>query len=228
MKNFYIGIGQSMVIMELISLCFAIFIYKKRKTNLPYHLLMGIIFFTVCIECTSLILYHGFGHNSRIWLYNIYNIVNYTLWFLIFYILLKGPFKKVPLIGGLLYLCTYIIEVWWIIDFRVNLQTIAHIVGSIILLIIVLIFYYQTLKSGKAENLKGNLFFWSSIGILLYYVVSVPYRIIQDHFNELGYVYNILSATKMVLGFLMYIFFVIGFIFFYKYNETGNTNHSTH
>lgn len=219
MSEVYYYIGRSMLGLEILCLFFAFFILSKRKTSLVFKLFVGILILTVCTELYALVRYHILEIRNSNLLYNIFNFGAYTLWSLIFYNLIHSPNNRISVFGLLFYWSTLLVEGFFYLDYSVEIQSYGHIVGSIAILVNIVTFYIQILKSGKSENLFTNLFFWTSIGLLLYYVVNIPVRIVEEQFQELGTTIYVLYVAKCVLGLLMYVFFMIGLTYFYRYNE---------
>ncbi|UMB59534.1 hypothetical protein MHL31_10635 [Lutibacter sp. A80] len=82
------------------------------------------------------------------------------------------------------------------------------VVGSILIVISVLTYYSELLQSDEILYIKKSMFFWISLGVLLFNIGFIPVYIIAE-FISFGGVYNIVA---LFLNLLMVSCFLTGFI----------------
>ena len=90
-----------------------------------------------------------------------------------------------------------------------TLWTIPLTAGTIIIIILAGVFFYNLLQSKVVTDYKKELKFWIIIGLLVFYVGFLPVQLMQKYIDGLSIDYYF---VVMLLNFLMYGSFSIGFL----------------
>jgi hypothetical protein len=85
------------------------------------------------------------------------------------------------------------------------------VVGSIFLIITIIFYFIQLLKSDKIIVFHKNLLFWISIGLLLFHTGTLPFAIKTTSYALLNGIHN-LFLIIWILAIIMYLIFTFGFI----------------
>ena len=101
-----------------------------------------------------------------------------------------------------------IVEVSFFTDFFKQFIAKNAIIGSFLIMISALLFFYELLKSDKILNLKESMFYWIGLGVLLFNVGFIPAYVVAE-FISFGYAYRIITFT---LNLFMAGCFITGFI----------------
>lgn len=209
----YDWLQTSVMIFEGIS-CITGFIYFKKLKNtfwvyFPFYLLT-----IVCAEITGVYLIKD----------NAVNDIFYT-WFVmpvefIFFIWLyyqyfkQSRYKKIPFIGGVLYLLGCLFS---LVLLRHNSNywqlPVSYMTGIIVLLCLNILFFAHLFMGDNILSFRGNTMFWVSIGLLVFYLVSSPFFILRTtlyrQYREIFWLYYYI---QFAVNILMYILFSIAFI----------------
>ena len=162
--------------------------------------------------------YFGFTKGSlferNYWLFNIYSLVSYFFFMYYFSSLLHK--EKLRIRWRLIYSIYVIIGV--IVLFATDIFFIGDsiftvTVGTILLLIVIITFYFDLLKNDKIISLKRYLPIYISIGLLFFNLCVTPLSIFSQYFifeNEL-FVY-VKVYIFLFANVTMYLIFTIGFL----------------
>ncbi len=162
--------------------------------------------------------YFSFIENSvfsdNVWLYNIYFIVSFSFLFYYFSYFFKNKKRKRSITKLIfLYIISSIIYLMFSGAFFKTDSEFSLITGSLILLLVIIQFYFDILRSDKIINLKKFLPIYISIGVLVYNLCITPILLFSHYFNINNDVY-ILIRTNIILitNIFMYGTFITGFI----------------
>jgi len=161
----------------------SIFYYKYKNTYLKYFLFL--LWYIVLNE------FLGFYtrvylemNNSRI--YNIYYIINFTFLLSIYkHFLQKKLFKTCVKIFIIVYWSTCIINAFYE-NFLEVAQIVPYIIVSSFLIISILLYFVEILQSERILNINKELLFWISIGLLLFHIGYIPYKIVQKFYDSIA------------------------------------------
>ncbi len=117
-------------------------------------------------------------HNVII--YNIYQLVFFLFFFEVYRkIFNKKQHKKWARYGSYLCILAYTINAIIFNPLHHRMSN-AHILGSVILVILIVFYFKEKRKEGRFPALKDNLMFWVSTGLLLFYIpfplISIFYK----------------------------------------------------
>ncbi|WP_132065776.1 hypothetical protein [Aquimarina spinulae] len=199
-----IGVGLE----ALTAIVATIYYYKYKNT----HVLKYFIFLLWYVAINEIIgLYIRSENWDNVLLINIYNVINFT-YILILYrsYLNEKKSKKIALILCITYLIIFIINGFYE-NYFIKFQSIPYIIAAFAVIITISLYFREILNSEKVLNAKRNLLFWISVGLLIYFVGNIPFRILRNYYNELTDA-TILFLVNFTLTVIMNICFIIGFI----------------
>ncbi len=207
-NNLMLIIKSSVKYLELITAIIgAIYYYKYKNSSLKWFLFL--LFYIAFNDFLGLFMrvYLGIKHNAI--LYNIMYIINFTILYYVYKTHIKNnTSKKVITYFLYLYLLSVIINGFYV-NYLMKAQSIPFIIGSLFLIISIIIYFVEILNSEEILFIKKNLLFYISVGLLLYYTSSIPFRIVQDYYTTN---FNILYGIKFCFVIIMNLFFIYGFI----------------
>ena len=169
--------------------------------------------------------YFGFIKDTIIeynyWWFNIYMIISFS--FFIYYFnsfLISYKSKKWMQYLIVLYLITGIINLIFSDVFFNGYSIFTTVVGTLIVLVSIFLFYFDLLKSEKIIDLKKHLPVYISIGVLVYNLCVTPSDIFSQYFNPNNDIYVKLSGLILLTAnIFMYSTFIIGFLVCAKKEE---------
>ncbi|MBQ4818756.1 hypothetical protein [Aquimarina sp. MMG016] len=185
-----------------------IYFYKYKNTALKYFLLL--LWYVTINDIIGMYLREKVTHYNAI-IYNIYYVVNFTYLLLLYRAYLSNKKSKVVVLTfTLIYLFSFIVNGFFE-NYLIEFQRFPYIIAALFLIITVILYFSEVLNSEKVLHAKKNLLFWISVGLLLYYVGNIPFRIIRNYYQDLADA-TILFLVNLTLGIVMYICFIIGFL----------------
>jgi len=170
MKEAYYAIAFSSALIYLI-------FYFKKDISTQYLYLLVYLFAMFSLDLLSYILFYHLGQGN-IYVYNFLTLVEFNMLFLFY----KGVShqkltKKVIQYGSLIFNLSYVASTGYYIyqsSFFRAYNSIATAVGSILIAIVLFLFFRELLLSDKVLNFKKELTFWITLGFLVYYLGSTP------------------------------------------------------
>ncbi len=206
----------------LAALVGTIFYYKYKHTYFKYFLfLLWYIFlsefFVGYIRDNKIDFFLHYSKTGIIythWVYNILDTISFLVYYYIYYKSMSSNEKYKNWIKkfAIAYIVISILNWSFIQNFFEELQSYLFIIGAIFLIIAILFYFIELLKSEKILVFHKNLLFWISIGLLLYYAGNIPfaaelngYALIPGGIHKLFLIVNILAI-------IMYLLFTFGFI----------------
>lgn len=221
------------VIILIISLEFAaafagLYHIRKYKSGTYTKYLVYVLFFVAITEliCTystiaekSGFKYFGFIEGTpfqrNYWIHNIQLIITFSFFINYFRIRLKrGVIAKLIYYLIWTYIVSAIINLLFSDIYFHSISKYTYIVGSIFLMVSILIYYFELLKSDNILRFNKSLTFYISVGLLIYYLSITPLFIYSNYYNSESsdafnnfYLYTLATAN-----FIMYGTFTLGFL----------------
>jgi hypothetical protein len=201
-KYIYIIIYAVILIVGLIS-------YKKYNQTL---LLKGWLYFLVYSFLSETFAVYLI-YNRKIsadFLYNFWNIIN-TLFYILFFSIKVESLVKKRVIYGLLivFVCYTLVNILVYENILVDFLSLNFIVGMILIVTTIMIYYAELLNSNSILTVQKSLFFWISIGVLIFNIGLIPVFVIgeliawQGIFNYIILILNFLMAGSFITGFIV-------------------------
>jgi hypothetical protein len=183
--------------------------YSKIKNSLNLKLFLIFIGYSFLTEISAVILGVFLGINTFP-IYNTWILVNQFFFFFFFINLLQNSFKKyiVKFIIGLYALFT-LIAISFYINFSGSYLSMNDIIGSILIVIVILMYFSELLQSDKILNINKSIYFWISLGVLLFNIGFIPVNIFAEFisfngvFNIVAIFLNVLMAGCFITGFIV-------------------------
>ena len=96
------------------------------------------------------------------------------------------------------------------------------IAGTLLLLLVNVLFYFDLLKSNQVLNLKKQLPIYISVGVLVFYLCVTPIDLFSQYFKRVNELFvNVKAIIYIIANILMYTTFIIGFLVCSK-NKNSN------
>lgn len=96
-------------------------------------------------------------------------------------------------------------------NYITDFLSIPFITASFLIVSQVAFYFIEVLNSERVLHVNKNLFFWISIGLLIFYVGNIPFRIALKYYMEKES-YTILFSIFYLLIILLNLCYIIGFI----------------
>ncbi|AXG71379.1 hypothetical protein KORDIASMS9_03636 [Kordia sp. SMS9] len=196
----------------------SIYYYKYKKSPLKYFL---ILLWYVAIN-------ESFGYylsitsiESNAVIFNIYHIINFTALLLIYRQFIENKiYKKYIIYFIFTYLISVIINGFYenYLEFS---QTIPFVIASCFLIISILFYFIEILKSERILQVSKNILFWISIGLLLYHIGYSPYKLIRRYEVLSSIEDTSLRSLFFSLILILNISYIIGFVYGDKIDTKG-------
>ncbi len=200
----------STLFMELLcAIIGSIFYYKYKDSILKYFLVY--LWIVVLFEYSGYITREYFHIKSNGIIFNIYFFLNYTYLSYLYYRIVQHPLRKKAILS---FFVIYILSIaigGIYENYVTQFQSIPFITASFLLVIQIAFYFTEILNSKKVLHVKRNLFFWISIGVLIFYIGSIPFRIAINYYVGEG-PFNNLFSINYVLIILLNTCYIIGFI----------------
>lgn len=164
---------------------------------------------------------HEYEINNAL-IYNIFDIVFYLYFFLLYRrVLTKPKHKSFIRYGTVVFIAISIINAFFK-DFLLYPQIYAILVGSLVLVGCVFLYLRECAHSDDGASKYNNLLFWISVGLLSFYPFYPILMIVGVNLNEL-YVQTFQLIHRLLIS-IMYVCFIIGFLRMYRFKITGKPN----
>lgn len=192
----------------LTALTSTIYLKKYNNTILKYFSIL--LWYTFINDFGGILIIDYYSRFNAI-IYNIYNVINFSYLLLLYRnYLTNKKYKKIALTLCIIYLIVFIINGFYE-NYFIKFQSMPYIVAAFAVIITISLYFREILNSEKVLHVKKNLLFWISVGLLIYFVGNIPFRIVRNFYIELA------NSTAMILvnftlTVIMNICFIIGFI----------------
>lgn len=213
-------IKSSVKYFELLSaIVGTIYFYKYKHTSLKYFLflLWYIViteFFSKYASKTGVLIFYtdDNGNHYTTWFYNLLRFVTFNSLFYIYYRYLNSiKLKKWIKAFFIVYTVIYIANWLFIQNFIKQSSELPRVVGSLFLIITIIFFFIELLRSEKVVVFHRLLLFWVSVGLLLFYTGTIPFALKRNGYALIPGIHE-LFLIVYILAIMMYLIFTFGFI----------------
>ena len=203
------------------------YLKRNHNTHKSNKYLVYFLWFTVFVEVIGVYAplayftkykYFSFIEDTvfedNYWWYNIYTLFTFSFFIYYFSSFLKtNSRRKIFRILNVLFLLTGLFNLFFSdIYFKGN-SVYTDITGTFLVLLSIILFYFDLLKSKQVMSLKKLLPVYISIGILVYCLIDTPLVIFSQYFKKENGIYIKLSSLiLLVINIFMYSTFIIGFL----------------
>jgi hypothetical protein len=224
--DFIINVGP-IYIFEILAAIAGTYYLKKGATNRITRWLVIWLWVTVFVEivCSyapvayfSNYQYFSIVKDTRFedssWIFNIYVIANLTFFILYFASFVKGRLlNQIIKYSAILYVLASLMYLFITDVYFIEISQFSSIAGTLLLLTVIVLFYFQLLKSDTILNLKYFLPFYISIGVLIFSLCITPFDIFSEYYSKEYIIFwRIKKITFLLINVFMYSSFILGFI----------------
>lgn len=205
----------------LLTLLIALWRYPRYyDTALKY--LPVLLFYTFLTELLGVIIKYtddmnlfinAFYVNNNFVIYNIYYIISFGFFLVIYYLFLSRPLhKRIALFLLVFFVITAVInavlESFWTIS-----QVYTYVAGGTSIVICTVLYFIENVKDRSKWVVPGDLLSWISIGMLSFYLIYTPIKILKQYWLLIGE-YNQPWSRRLHLLVLvfMYVCIIIGLV----------------
>lgn len=221
---------------ELLAALAGIYYLRKTKTTKWNTYFVVFLWITLVFEITGL--YSTFGYYSdyryfsfvensvfraNFWLFNIYAIFAFSFLSLYYRSMLTSKTSRTYLkILIVLYILVSVSMLFPSKDFFGGFSKFSFFSGVFMLLLSVFMYYYELLRTDKILNLKYNLSFYLSVGLILFYVCLTPLTFMSDYLaSEDGMFLKLYDNFLLYGNLFLYSTFIFAFIICSKKNKSS-------
>ena len=162
------------------------------------------------------------------WLYNIYMLLFYVFFIKFFiYHSVNIKLKKLLNIFTIVFIVLAVFNLIISDVLFYKSSTFASLIGTILTLLSIFLFYFDLLNRDKILKLKYYLPIYISIGVLVFVLLVTPIDIFSAYFNKENNIYFKLKGTVLLgVNIIMYTSFTLGFLvcaknkYFKEYDHT--------
>lgn len=188
------------LLVQIITSLLSLFFYLKNRTKFML-LLTCLTVLTAMVEVYGE--YTVFTGKSSFFLYHIFSLIQFSIIFFIYLSL-----NKIRTLNKLFYLLHFFFFSFWvIIFFRNDLFFYLIILGAFNTSVYVLFYLRSILMSDKILNYRKLLPFWVSVGLLVFYLPSIPFFTLFGQMKNRG-----LFFILNILVILMNVFIIYGLL----------------
>jgi hypothetical protein len=185
----------------------SIYYYKYKSTFLKY--------FSFLLWYISLNEFIGkyytiyTGNHNQVF-YNIKQVVEITFYLLLFskYMNIKNSVLITRLL--LLYVLFFLIYCIWH-SLLNEYFAIPYLIGISFIVVAIILYFIEILRSDEIIFINNKLLFWIGMGLLIYYVPTIPFKVVTFYYQNsptVPYIYNISYLLVLILNLI----FISGFI----------------
>ncbi|MDH3698217.1 MAG: hypothetical protein OEQ81_06105 [Flavobacteriaceae bacterium] len=154
-----------------------------------------------------------FYSNNNFLIYNIYHIIFYLFFFCIYYFYLERQRdKNIVLAWGVIFLLANLYNLN-VASFATISQIYAYVVGGLGIICCAALYFFQNYRLKSKWCIKKDLLSWISLGLLVFYVVYIPIKIMKHYWVLIGEYSNPWSRRiHLSVLIFMYVCFILGFV----------------
>lgn len=192
-----------------ITLLFSVFCYKKYNHNLQLKLWVLFLGYSFVNEIIGFYFGYIVGVRNYV-LSNTWSLVSAFFYMLFFLNSIKSTTKRKLIISFISIFAIYnIISILFYRDYQNQYFVDSYILGELFIVLTIMIYYAELLKIDSILNFKNSLFFWISIGVLIFNIGIIPVFVIAELIDYQGvfrYIIlglNIVMTLSFITGFLI-------------------------
>lgn len=190
--------------LEVLTALVAVFYVRKYKEKYFGYFLIYIL---VLVSFEILIALFFPKDNKHI--YNIYTLFEFNLVALIYYNLNQEKFS----LKSIKYIMIAFNSIYFFSFYFVNLQDYTVLIGAFLVSCFMILYLKELLNSNKIINYKVNLSFWITVGMLFYYLTTIPFLTLV---YVIGLTDKLLYYIIHVITILTHICFIFGILWSQK------------
>lgn len=150
---------------------------------------------------------------NNYWLYNGYTLLSFSFFIYYFRSFLRSASWRLLLAGFLGFFIFSSILSFFITDtFFTSYSQFVSLVGTLLLSISIVLFYFELLRSDMLLQLKHFLPLYISAGVLVFNLCVTPIDIFSEYFKNNTFLVELKVYVYLYANIFMYSSFIIGFI----------------
>jgi len=195
-----------------------IYFYKYKHTHLRYFLFL--LWYITLTEFTGwyasenevFVFFDENGIDYNHWLYNLLYLVFFIVVLMIYYRSINNRKHKSWIkIFIMSYIFISLINWIFIQSFIFEMSEIPYVAGSTFLIISIIFYLIQLLKSNEIIIFHRVPLFWISIGLLIFHTGTIPFSLKYNDYALIPDIHE-LFLIIYILALTMYLIFTFGFI----------------
>lgn len=196
------------IIIYTITLSIGLFSYKKYNHNLQLKLWLYFLVYSFITEIVSRYIIETYNVRA-IRMTNTWWFVN-SFFYLFFFLSKIKNINKRKVIKGLIAVFSIysIVSIVFLKNFGKEYFVGNWILGQLFVVLTIILYYTELLKSDAILNIKHSMFFWISIGALIFNIGILPVFVIGELIDWQGIFRYIIVGLNIVLS----LCFITGFI----------------
>lgn len=185
----------------------------KRGLSSPTKIVAFLVVYTVLVEWSVFYKAEFCSDKTNVQIYNVFNLVYYLTFAYYFKQIIQLRVVQ-KIIQGFLYVYPIL---WYALVFFVfkldEWNSYVFIVGGVFIIFFAIVYCYELLSAEEPIMLRNCSEFWIAIGLIFFYVCSVPYmgmyRFLTAHYTNLA---TLLHVPLQISNIVMYSLFTYAFI----------------
>ncbi len=163
------------------------------------------------------------------WIFNIYSIVAYSFyaWYLLRQVKVRSYKLSSFYLIVIFNLCTIVNFLFTDIFFK-GYSQFTILIGLILIVIVLSIYYYDILNSDKILQISNSLPFYVSIGVLIFYISVTPLMLSSQYIKPEEIVFT--TYYKLILNYSNYFLYgiiIFGIVKCYWFKKSQSTKFSS-
>lgn len=182
--------------------------WNKLKQSLPLKLWFYFLIYSFLTEITAN-WFSSIYHSRAIEIYNTWWLVNSFFYMLFFLMKVKKKIKRQVIQGFIVMFGVFVTtSILFFRNYSSEYLVESFILGQLLVVLSIMMYYTELLKSDAVLNIKYSLFFWISIGVLIFNIGLLPVFVIGELIDWQGIFNYIILGLNMILS----LCFISGFI----------------
>ncbi|MFD2565646.1 hypothetical protein [Aquimarina rubra] len=157
------------------------------------------------------------------WVYNVYDVISFTFYLLYFVNLIDNQkYRKISIKIVSIYVLACVVNLAFSgVFFKTN-STFNASVGTILLVLYIIYYYFQMLQSEKILEFYKSIPFYVSVGALVFHLIVNPIFIYEQYYSNTTSpeFVRIFLTILTILNIFMYSCYAVGFLVCYKKNKS--------
>ena len=202
-----VDLKNVVLVLLFITAILATLFYRKYKHNFLKFFLV-LIWYNVATEYLAPLYSTYINYNNSI-LFNIYRIVEFTFYFLLYQNLVVNKKHKKAIRAFLIIYYISLIVSFFLQDFTTEYFARSFFIGASLIIVSIIIYFSEILNSEKILTLNRMYAFWLSTAAFLLYITSIPFKLVMNYNQDsptIPYIY----AGNYAVVFVYYLLINIG------------------
>lgn len=212
-------IKNAIVFTELLAAVAATITYSKYRKTPAKHFLWLLWYIVITETVAHFALKYNFlihiddeGVKYNLWLTNLLYLIFFPTCFYIYHQMVESVrYKWCIKLFAILYLLISLVNWIFIQDFIMSWSELPFITGSMMLVVTIIFYFIELLRSEKIIVFHRTLLFWISVGLLLFHTGTLPFSAQINGYALIPGIHK-LFLIIYILAITMYVLFTIGFI----------------